>query len=324
LEYLIICLTSLIVSIIKLFSGFGLGTVLMPVFAIFFPLPIAIASTAVVHLLNNVFKAAIIGRLAKWEVVFKFGIPAAMASMLNISLGKERCMRKLLSSMLTFLTIPCIAFSSEDTVNGKQSMEQEEVSANEDLMREHGILNRLLLIYQEIARRIDNHEPFDVQSLVKSANIVRTFLEDYHEKLEEEFIFPKFERAGKLLDLVKTLKEQHNAGRGLTDYIISHSKEDALRDDIQRLLLSDYLKLYIRMFRPHEAREDTILFPEFKKIISKEEYSKLGDIFEEREHEMFGKDGFEKTVKQVEDIEKKLEIYNLNEFTPKLLNFRNI
>ena len=80
MEYFIICLTSLIVSILTLFSGFGLGTVLMPVFAIFFPLPIAIASTAIVHLANNIFKAALVGRLAKWNVVFKFGIPAAITS----------------------------------------------------------------------------------------------------------------------------------------------------------------------------------------------------------------------------------------------------
>lgn len=83
MEYFIICLTSLLVSIVTLFSGFGLGTVLMPVFAIFFPLPIAIAATAVVHLANNVFKAAIVGRLARWDTVIKFGIPAALSSALG-------------------------------------------------------------------------------------------------------------------------------------------------------------------------------------------------------------------------------------------------
>lgn len=80
MEYLLICSASLFISIITLFSGFGLGTVLMPFFAIFSPLPIAIASTAVVHLANNVFKVALVWRLANWLVVFKFGIPAALAS----------------------------------------------------------------------------------------------------------------------------------------------------------------------------------------------------------------------------------------------------
>ncbi|MBA2349204.1 MAG: sulfite exporter TauE/SafE family protein [Solirubrobacterales bacterium] len=83
MEYLLICIASLIISIITLFSGFGLGTVLMPVFAVFFPLPLAIASTAVVHLANNIFKVLLVGKLANWNVVLKFGIPAALASALG-------------------------------------------------------------------------------------------------------------------------------------------------------------------------------------------------------------------------------------------------
>lgn len=90
-----------------------------------------------------------------------------------------------------------IFFSIQEELNSKNSRSEIEVAANEDLMREHGILNRLLLVYQEIARRIDNHEKFDIQLLAKSSKIVRVFLEDYHEKLEEEYIFPKFEKAGK-------------------------------------------------------------------------------------------------------------------------------
>ncbi|MBA3956799.1 MAG: sulfite exporter TauE/SafE family protein [Parachlamydiaceae bacterium] len=83
IEYLIICITSFLISIITLFSGFGLGTVLMPVFAIFFPLSVAIASVAVVHLANNLFKAFLVGKYAKTSVVIKFGIPAALAAALG-------------------------------------------------------------------------------------------------------------------------------------------------------------------------------------------------------------------------------------------------
>ncbi|MFA6914933.1 MAG: sulfite exporter TauE/SafE family protein [Parachlamydiales bacterium] len=83
IEYSIICITSFLISIITLFSGFGLGTVLMPVFAIFFPLPLAIASVAVVHLANNLFKALLVGKYAKTSVVIKFGIPAALGAALG-------------------------------------------------------------------------------------------------------------------------------------------------------------------------------------------------------------------------------------------------
>lgn len=229
-------------------------------------------------------------------------------------------MKRYRSLLLIFLMIPLWNISAsvvqEDIIPA--SSENEEVSPNEDLMREHGILNRLLLIYEEVARRIDNHEPFPVPTLLEAAQLVRHFIEDYHEKLEEEFIFPRFEKAGKEIDLVRTLRAQHKAGRDLTDYIITQSNTTYLEDDILKLLLSDYLKLYVRMFRPHEAREDTILFPKFKQLLSKAEYNRLGDIFEDKEHKLFGKNGFEDTVKKVEEIEKKLGIYNLNEFTPKL------
>lgn len=83
IEYLIICITSFLISIVTLFSGFGLGTVLMPVFAMFFPLPVAIASVAVVHLANNVFKIFLVGKHAKTCVVIKFGIPAALTAVLG-------------------------------------------------------------------------------------------------------------------------------------------------------------------------------------------------------------------------------------------------
>jgi len=83
LSYFVICFVSFAVSALTLFSGFGLGTILMPAFAIFFPLPIAIAATAVVHLANNIFKVILVGKKADWKVVLKFAIPGAAAAMLG-------------------------------------------------------------------------------------------------------------------------------------------------------------------------------------------------------------------------------------------------
>ncbi|HEU17770.1 MAG TPA: sulfite exporter TauE/SafE family protein [Deltaproteobacteria bacterium] len=83
MEYVIVCVTALVVSGVTLFSGFGLGTVLMPAFAIFFPVPIAIAATAVVHLLNNVFKIILVGRNADWDVIKIFAVPGAFAAIVG-------------------------------------------------------------------------------------------------------------------------------------------------------------------------------------------------------------------------------------------------
>ncbi|MCK6450391.1 MAG: sulfite exporter TauE/SafE family protein [Alphaproteobacteria bacterium] len=85
-EYAVIAATALAVSGLTLFSGFGLGTVLMPVFALFFPVPVAIAATAVVHLANNLFKVGLIGRQADWGAVLRFGLPAALAAILGARL----------------------------------------------------------------------------------------------------------------------------------------------------------------------------------------------------------------------------------------------
>ena len=80
MEYLVICLASLAVSGLTLFSGFGLGTVLTPVMAIFFPIETAVAVTAVVHFANNLFKLTLFGRQADWGVSLRFGLPALVAS----------------------------------------------------------------------------------------------------------------------------------------------------------------------------------------------------------------------------------------------------
>ncbi|MBI4184913.1 MAG: TSUP family transporter [Proteobacteria bacterium] len=86
MDYLVIGITAFVVSGVTLFSGFGLGTVLMPAFALFFPVPLAIAATAVVHLANNLFKFALMRRHADWGVVLRFGLPAALAAVAGASL----------------------------------------------------------------------------------------------------------------------------------------------------------------------------------------------------------------------------------------------
>lgn len=81
MEYVVVSAVAFVMSGVTLFSGFGLGTVLMPIFALFFPVPVAIAATAVVHLANNGFKLVLIGRQADWTVVRRFGIAAAVAAL---------------------------------------------------------------------------------------------------------------------------------------------------------------------------------------------------------------------------------------------------
>jgi hypothetical protein len=83
MEYLFVCMAALLVAGLTFFSGFGLGTLLMPVFALFFPLDVAIAATAVVHLANNLFKVLLVGRHANLMVLLRFAVPAALAALVG-------------------------------------------------------------------------------------------------------------------------------------------------------------------------------------------------------------------------------------------------
>jgi hemerythrin-like domain-containing protein len=192
----------------------------------------------------------------------------------------------------------------------------EDVSPPEDLMREHGVLKRVMLIYDEILRRLDAKLEFPPEALAKAAGIIRSFVEDYHEKLEEDFLFPRFRKAGKLVDLVDVLQKQHQAGRKVTDVVIQRANATALRDADERARVVEALRQFNRMYAPHEAREDTVLFPAFHGIVSAHEFDALGDDFEKKENELFGQDGFEHMVDRVAGIEKTLGIYDLAQFTP--------
>ena len=193
----------------------------------------------------------------------------------------------------------------------------DEVSPGEDLMREHGVLKRILLVYGEVIRRVDAQEAVPPKPLYDAADIIRTFVEDYHEKLEEDHLFPRFRKADVLVDLVDVLQAQHQAGRKLTDTTLRLANGRALRSADDRRTLVESLRAFIRMYSPHEAREDTVLFPAFHELVSQNEYDSLGEDFERLENKLFGQDGFEKNVARVTTIEKALDIYDLAQFTPR-------
>jgi hemerythrin-like domain-containing protein len=194
--------------------------------------------------------------------------------------------------------------------------DDDEVTPSEDLMREHGALNRILLVYEESVRRLEARETLPFEVLAEGAGIVRRFVEQYHEKLEEDFLFPRFEKANKLVDLVTTLRRQHQAGRVLTETVLRLATPTAIAKDEERRTLVGTLRSFVRMYRPHEAREDTVLFPALPTVIGKKELAELGERFEAKEHELFGKDGFEGVVVRVAALEQALGIHDLNQFTP--------
>jgi hemerythrin-like domain-containing protein len=118
------------------------------------------------------------------------------------------------------------------------------------------------------------------------------------------------------VELVATLRRQHLAGRVLTGDILRLATAEAVQrpDDRKALVLS--IGKFIRMYRPHEAREDTVLFPALRRVVTPKEFDALGEQFEEKEHQLFGKEGFEGIVEKVGGLEKQLGTYDLDAFTP--------
>jgi hemerythrin-like domain-containing protein len=227
--------------------------------------------------------------------------------------------RVFLRSGIVFSGAMLVGAGSLRGAGERKSEEKEaEVGPPEDLMREHGVLKRVLLIYGEVLRRLDTRQDFPPEALADAARIIRSFVEDYHEKLEEDFLFPRFEKANLLVDLVKVLRAQHQAGRQVTDITMRFATQQSLQNESERGRLITSMQQFIRMYNPHEAREDTVLFPAFRRIVSPHEFDALGEDFEKKEDELFGDDGFERMVDRVAGIEKRLGIYDLAQFTPKI------
>ncbi|MEO8184436.1 MAG: hemerythrin domain-containing protein [Deltaproteobacteria bacterium] len=200
--------------------------------------------------------------------------------------------------------------SVKDEHEKSEEESEAEVTPGEDLMQEHGVLERILLIYDEGARRIESKEALDPTLIKSAAEILQRFVENYHEKNEEQFVFPRLQAAGREVELVTVLLRQHQRGREVTEEIVRQASSGASPE------LARALRGFARMYRPHAAREDTVLFPAFRAVVGRDGYRELGEQFEDKEHELFGEKGFENTVADVSKLEAALGIGDLARFTP--------
>jgi len=194
---------------------------------------------------------------------------------------------------------------------GSGKEDEVEVPAVEDLMREHGVLRRALLVYAEAASRISaGQKDVPLESLGQTAALFRSFGEDYHERsLEQQHVFPPLAQTGGAnASLVATLTAQHERGRELTDYVSAAAKTG-------RFPAADALRLFVRMYEHHAAIEDTVVFPAWKRAISARQYRELTEQFEDLEHRMFGKDGYEDALKRISAIEEAFGLADLSKLT---------
>ncbi|MEO6955944.1 MAG: hemerythrin domain-containing protein [Antricoccus sp.] len=186
-------------------------------------------------------------------------------------------------------------------------------SPGEELMVEHGVLNRVLLAYREISTQLQAGIIVPAEVITDSAQIILDFVESFHEGLEEAYVFPRV-RSGKP-DLVTTLLTQHDRGRHLTASIITASTENVSLPPIRDGLVNAMNK-FVRMYEPHEAWEDTVIFPALRKSSSPKTLDLLAERFADLENKQFGDDALRKMLQRISGIEAQLGIGDLAKFTP--------
>ena len=226
--------------------------------------------------------------------------------------------------MAAVLAAPSLLVSSGSAIGAKTrpskarpKPQEKATGAVEDLMREHGVLRRCILVYRESAGRLRiEPEDVDASALNDTAKLFRSFGEDYHEKkLEEAHIFPRVRRlVGGAEASIGVLIAQHARGREITEYILSvTSGAHVAATDAE--MLARAFDAFEVMYANHTAREDTIVFPAWKNQLSPIELAEMSNLFETIERAEFGEDGFDDAVKRIAAIEDRLDLKNLAQFT---------
>ncbi len=195
------------------------------------------------------------------------------------------------------------------------------IPPDDDLMREHGVLKRVLLCYREMITRIQAGAPLDAQDLHDAALVIHDYIEGFHEGLEEGYVFPRLVSAGQLTSTVTTLLVQHARGRVITQFLLGQATAKNMTSPGARARIAAAMQAFDRMYEPHEAREDTVVFPAFRQIVPAGELAGLGQHFADLEHQQFGTDEFAAMVARVASIEQHLGIYDLAQFTPQVSQY---
>jgi hemerythrin-like domain-containing protein len=220
-------------------------------------------------------------------------------------------------NLLAFVGIGITASVLTNVASFGAEAKHEEVGAVEDLMREHGIIRRSILVYRFSAARLRGGQSLDPKLLQRTAKLLRNFGEDYHErKLEEEYLFTAVKKAGgRAAGYIDNLLQQHRRGRDVTEYVLSVVQKGKIGSGAAEPL-SRALDGFELMYEHHASREDTIVFPAWKKTMNQKQLAEMGEKFEDIEHQQFGKDGFDDAEMQISAIETELGIGYIAQFTP--------
>ncbi len=185
------------------------------------------------------------------------------------------------------------------------------LSPIETLMEGHGLLIRCYVLYDVMIDGIENKKTIDPKWVLRTTNVIKDYLEGFHEKMEEEYIFAPMEKAKVHYKSIQELKMQHGVGFSITDKIIELAKNDKLNQE-----LCKNLKSFGQMYRYHSAWEDTIIFPAFNDLENNKYMADLAATFDVEKRKILGTLGFDSFIKTVIDVEEEMKVFGLPHWTP--------
>jgi hemerythrin-like domain-containing protein len=199
-----------------------------------------------------------------------------------------------------------------------EALEEKMATPVENLMKEHGVLMRILAIYDKVVGDVASGKEFNVSAINRTAEMSRSYIGRHHDACEERYIFPKFREADYITDIIKELHDQHAAAVMMTNQILELSSNGGRRDENSLQTLKDLCTLTSRMYRPHMAWEQTIVFPAFYDIVSADYIRSIQKEMDAEEKKLLGDTGFRGLVGRLSEIEKEVGTYDLSNYTPVL------
>ncbi|MFZ0928519.1 MAG: hemerythrin domain-containing protein [Syntrophobacteraceae bacterium] len=189
-------------------------------------------------------------------------------------------------------------------------------TAIEILACQHGVLRRAIAILEEIKGGMDALMDLPPEIIGGTVEIVRLFVMDHHQQMEEKHIYPVFEAAGKMSGLVGVLREQHAAASRLIEILRGLCRGFSAKDLEKRRAMGSAIHLFSRMYRAHAEREDTALFPLLRRTMTPKAYAELSSGLQRIDAEFLGQNGFDETIRKLTGYENILGIGDLASFTP--------
>lgn len=186
----------------------------------------------------------------------------------------------------------------------------------EELMVEHGLLKRTILVYREFMRRVAASQPVSRALVLSSTQVIQDFIHGFHEPLEEGYVFPVVQRT--MPQVIADLLVQHARGREQTQIILTAAAagKASVITGAASHAVAEAMDKFVIMYEPHESWEDTQVFPALRAASTGTQIVQLANHFASLQNQQFGPNAFAGMLEKVEASEKALGIYGLSMYTP--------